>query len=197
MCSKFSSTSAVIVHPIPPHRIASFITSHHFISDSPHKIGKPNNLIHLKPEQKKKHTMSKQSNNVATPALYLCDMSRQLMWDPLISSHGYTFEKKAILRWLNMGNNFCPCSGKDMSVNDLVAARSLREEIHFWRAENGHPSESILGMTLSIGGSGDNTFVEDSHDELLKDTDFLASKAPTFGPLHRIRKAFKVVPRAA
>lgn len=146
-------------------------------------------------------------NEVQAPALYLCDMSRQIMRDPLISKHGYTFEKTAIMAWLqSLGNDFCPCSGKDMTIHDLVEAKSLREEIHMWRAENGLPSDRIVGMTLCIDGSKedankeeDNTETcsssEQSSDDLLKGC--TGSSLPSRGPLRRLRNAFKVAPKAA
>ena len=139
--------------------------------------------------------MIPQTTEVEAPALYLCDMSRQIMTDPMIGKHGYTFEKSAILGWFELGHKFCPCSGKQMSAGDLVAARILKEEIHIWRAENGFPSESIVGMTLSFGKDKDQHTVVD-HD--LKERDALVDKNQVSSPLlKRLRHAFKVVPRAA
>ncbi len=93
---------------------------------------------------------------IQAPAIYHCDISRQLMRDPVISVHGYTFERATILKWLALGNNFCPCSGKDMTVHDLISARNLKEEINTWRRENSLSSDAIIGMTLIIGRDHDD-----------------------------------------
>jgi hypothetical protein len=80
------------------------------------------------------------------------------MRDPVISIYGYTFERRAIMNWLTiLGNNFCPCSGKDMTIHDLITARNLKNEINTWRAENGLPSDSIIGRTVLV--------MEEGHDE--------------------------------
>ena len=98
-------------------------------------------------------------------------MSRQLMRDPVISVHGYTFERQAITNWiLVLGNNFCPCSGKDMTLHDLVSARNFKEEINMWRAEHGLPSDkNIIGMTLTIPGDEEchqTNDIEEQNNEL-------------------------------
>ena len=102
------------------------------------------------------------------------------MRDPVISVHGYTFEKQVITNWLvGLGNNFCPCSGKDMTIHDLVYARNFKEEINQWRAENGLPSDcmkrdKIIGMTLTIGGKEEAEGLancEDDHSTLLDKED--------------------------
>lgn len=94
-------------------------------------------------------------DDIKAPEIYYCDFSHQLMRDPVISIHGYTFDRAAILKWLALGNNFCPCSGKDMTMQDLISARNLKLEINTWRAEHGLPSDIIIGMTLVIKEEND------------------------------------------
>ena len=90
-------------------------------------------------------------SDIPAPAIFYCDMSRQLMRDPVISVYGYTFERRAIMNWLSvLGNNFCPCSGKDMMIQDLVDAPNLKNEINAWRAEHGLPSDNIIGRTVVV-----------------------------------------------
>ena len=97
--------------------------------------------------------MQYSESDILAPAIYYCDMSRQLMRDPVISTYGYTFERRAIMNWLSLlGNDFCPCSGKDMTIQDLIDARNLKNEINTWRAEHGLPSDNIIGRTVVIMG---------------------------------------------
>ncbi len=147
-----------------------------------------------------------QPSNLHTPEIYFCDMSRQLMRDPVISVHGYTFERGAIAKWLALGNNFCPCSGKDLAVHDLIVARNLKEEIQTWRAENGLPSDKIIGMILITGADHnqdrhdqEGLCLDDNRNEKMPVEDVsISNRRIPLSPWKRIvHKAFGVLPRAA
>lgn len=96
------------------------------------------NSYHAKPFSNTGKTFATMNKTkpTAAPAPFYCSLSHQIMEDPVLSIHGYTFERCVIMRWLEMGNRFCPCTGLDMSRKDLITARRLREEIDMWRDDN-------------------------------------------------------------
>jgi hypothetical protein len=74
----------------------------------------------------------------SAPFEFFCSLSHQLMADPVLSIHGCTFERQAILTWLDMGYDICPVTAKPMSLGDIISDKKLRSKIQRWREENGH-----------------------------------------------------------
>eukprot|EP00934_Nitzschia_sp_Nitz4_P002351 Nitzschia sp. Nitz4//scaffold112_size70979//69734//70066//NITZ4_005914-RA/size70979-processed-gene-0.124-mRNA-1//-1//CDS//3329533301//2351//frame0 len=74
---------------------------------------------------------------VLAPSEFYCGLTQQVMEDPVVNMYGFLFERKAIERWINMGNEFCPCTGQPMTLVDLMSARKLKARIQMWREE--HP----------------------------------------------------------
>jgi hypothetical protein len=88
-------------------------------------------------------TMSVNPSRATIPEEFICHLSHQVMTDPVMSVHGYSFQREAILHWLGpMYNDFCPCTGKPMSMKDIVSNRSLQSRICTWNDENGYSSSS-------------------------------------------------------
>ncbi|EFJ16305.1 hypothetical protein SELMODRAFT_445238 [Selaginella moellendorffii] len=63
------------------------------------------------------------------PASYLCPITGQLMREPVLVEGGVTYEKSAIMEWINRGNTKCPVTNADLSSVNLVRNRSIENAI--------------------------------------------------------------------
>lgn len=57
-----------------------------------------------------------------------CPITCNIMNDPVITPHGISYEKKAIVDWLSK-NNFCPITKKGLKENELTPNYKLKEII--------------------------------------------------------------------
>jgi hypothetical protein len=71
------------------------------------------------------------------PKEFICPLTKELMTDPVVSRYGHSFERKAILEWLNEGNNYCPVTGNPLRPSCLVSNKSLEWKIRCWFHDHG------------------------------------------------------------
>lgn len=69
------------------------------------------------------------------PMEYMCPITNDVMRDPVIDSEGHTYERAAIVQWLQT-NPRSPITRKPMTVQDLKPNRALAEAIR----RQGRPS---------------------------------------------------------
>jgi hypothetical protein len=63
------------------------------------------------------------------PQSFRCPLTFEVMADPVLDSEGNTFERKALLKWLQKSNQ-SPVSRQNVNENVLVPNLALRELIH-------------------------------------------------------------------
>jgi hypothetical protein len=91
---------------------------------------------------------SAEAQPVPPPSLCCHIMPHEMMTDPVVTKHGFTYERTNIVRHIKTYNND-PLSGLHLSVDDLVDNHSLREFIEYYRrhfmrfAVPLHPRRSI------------------------------------------------------
>lgn len=61
-----------------------------------------------------------------------------------MSRYGNSFERSAILQWLNKGHGVCPLSRRPLCLHDLVTNHALRMKIAQWQMENGQENVVVL-----------------------------------------------------
>jgi hypothetical protein len=84
------------------------------------------------------HTMTQPNDSkIQPPADCICPLTKELMKDPVISRYGDSFERKAILEWLEQGNDFCPVTSKPLRPSSLVSNKSLDWKIRCWLHKHG------------------------------------------------------------
>ena len=59
------------------------------------------------------------------PEAFMCPISLEVMEDPYIDMDGNSYEKKAIIAWLNL-KHISPITRRQMALNDIVPNRSLK-----------------------------------------------------------------------
>lgn len=70
------------------------------------------------------------------PEAYVCPITQQLMKEPYIDSDGNSYERDAITQWLQ-SNPFSPMTRNELSLNNLIPNRVLKDLISDYCRENG------------------------------------------------------------
>ena len=65
------------------------------------------------------------------PSQFICPITNEIMRNPLMSIHGYNFERNAIFEWLE-SNSTCPLSRRELSISKLITNCALKTKIHAW-----------------------------------------------------------------
>lgn len=55
----------------------------------------------------------------------------------MVSRYGDHFERKAILKWLAEGNNYCPVTNNPLRPQNLISDKNLQWKIQYWAKKNG------------------------------------------------------------
>ncbi|KAF8093559.1 hypothetical protein N665_0383s0184 [Sinapis alba] len=77
--------------------------------------------------------IKKDQSNLRAPSHYFCPISREIMEEPEIAADGFTYEKKAILAWLEK-HNISPVTRKKLDHYKLTPNNKLRSAIHDWKS---------------------------------------------------------------
>ncbi|WOH04624.1 hypothetical protein DCAR_0624035 [Daucus carota subsp. sativus] len=91
-------------------------------------------------EEKEKKYISKR-NSLGTQPLeplqsFYCPITREVMEDPVETSSGQTFERKAIEEWLASGSNLCPMTNIVLETPLFRPNKTLRQSIEEWKDRN-------------------------------------------------------------
>jgi U-box domain len=70
------------------------------------------------------------------PANYICPITLKLMLEPMNDGCGHSFDKEAILDWLEYHGR-CPISLKPLSIAELHPNQPLASRIQQWRCSHG------------------------------------------------------------
>jgi hypothetical protein len=70
------------------------------------------------------------------PSEFYCPITCEVMRDPLMCRSGTSFERSAILLWLEQHNKTCPLTRKPLRVSDLVPNRALQGRIQAFFANS-------------------------------------------------------------
>lgn len=76
---------------------------------------------------------------VKIPSDFMCPITLDVMVNPLMSRHGHSFERDAILEWISNGTRQCPLTRKPVRLNDFVPNSALEMKIWSWMWENDLP----------------------------------------------------------
>lgn len=81
---------------------------------------------------------------IEAPDDYTCPLTLDTMEDPIMTKYGQSYERSAILQWLQSGSGVCPLSRRPLHLQDLVTNHGLRMKIQEWRKENGDESAVVV-----------------------------------------------------
>lgn len=75
-------------------------------------------------------------NGVSVPSYFICPLSLQLMFDPVIVASGQTYEKDSIKKWIDHGLTRCPVTHQELSHMNLIPNYTVKALISNWCDEN-------------------------------------------------------------
>ncbi|URE31405.1 U-box domain-containing protein [Musa troglodytarum] len=78
-------------------------------------------------------------NMPVPPEEFICPISLQLMFDPVIVSSGQTYERLCIEKWFNDGHSTCPKTQQQLSHLCLTPNYCVKRLIVSWCERNGFP----------------------------------------------------------
>ena len=87
-----------------------------------------------------------------TPKHFLCPLTKQCMKDP-VTSHSskgvfLSFERKAILKWLDENGDVCPITGNELTPSGLYPNNKLKFEISQWQLRNSDATPELQRLEL-------------------------------------------------
>ena len=66
---------------------------------------------------------------------FICPISYDIFYDPVITSDGQTYEKMEILRWFMEGNETSPLTGKKLENLEIFPNIILKNIINDWKKQ--------------------------------------------------------------
>ncbi|KAL9841258.1 putative U-box domain-containing protein 34, protein kinase RLK-Pelle-RLCK-IXb family [Arabidopsis thaliana] len=77
--------------------------------------------------------IKKEGSNLRAPSHYFCPILREIMEEPEIAADGFTYERKAILAWLEK-HNISPVTRQKLDHFKLTPNHTLRSAIRDWKS---------------------------------------------------------------
>lgn len=85
----------------------------------------------------------------SVPKEFKCPITMRCMRDPVVCADGYTYERKAIARWLRV-KRCSPCTNAPVSSRRLVANHSLRGMILAFHESHGRCSKAAAAIRRNL-----------------------------------------------
>ena len=82
---------------------------------------------------------------VKIPPEFLCQISKEIMKDPVLASDGHTYEKANIESYLKQHNK-SPVTGEPMQHTFVFPNNSVKQLIEKFRSENKHIMEEVIAI---------------------------------------------------
>jgi U-box domain len=78
------------------------------------------------------------------PPEFICPITLDVMKNPILTRSGMSYERAAIIHWLQNGSNTCPLTRKSLSMTDLISNKALKDRIDFWTWANDIPVSTSI-----------------------------------------------------
>ena len=70
------------------------------------------------------------------PEYFICPLTLDIMVDPVMDRYGHSYERSAIRSWINLGNQNCPLTRRELKPSQLVRNSRLKSKIDEWRKQH-------------------------------------------------------------
>ncbi|KVI09418.1 Armadillo-like helical [Cynara cardunculus var. scolymus] len=91
------------------------------------------------------------------PQDYVCPLTKLIFEDPVTLETGQTYERAAIVEWLNKGNTTCPVTGKTLECQIMPFTNSvLKRVIDGWKSK--HSREILASASQPAGSPGEQKY---------------------------------------
>lgn len=78
------------------------------------------------------------------PNEFICPITNNVMFDPLLTIYGHTYEKSALILYLYNYNNTCPLTRKELNISNCIHNRILKNKIYLWYKIRGIDYNTII-----------------------------------------------------
>lgn len=100
------------------------------------------------------------------PHEHLCPISLVVMTDPVFTSDGHTYERKAIEQYFSLGRNISPMTGLPLPSQLLTPNIALRNIIQDWQSGSNHLGQQLTTQQILQQLYQTNLRLNDAHDRL-------------------------------
>jgi len=101
------------------------------------------------------------ADDLAIPSSFYCPITGQIMQDPvMLAEAGYTYERYAIIKWFEEGNNICPNTGTKLENFELVPNLKLKQNMEEFFDLRYH--KTLLNTIHQISPQGNPTELEEA-----------------------------------
>ncbi|KAG7372616.1 U-box domain containing protein [Nitzschia inconspicua] len=115
------------------------------------------------------------------PARFRCPLTHKIMRDPVMTTEGVNFERKAILKWLEVSDDdICPITSKPLYRRNLESNSELQSEIEHWEQKYGSAKKTDAIYPMSFSCSSSTTTLSSVK---LESPGMVAVASPTTRPL--------------
>ncbi|VFQ85641.1 unnamed protein product [Cuscuta campestris] len=90
-------------------------------------------------------------SSVEPPDEFRCPISSRLMYDPVLSASGVTYERMWIQRWFDEGHRTCPKTGRTLTHFLLTPNTHIKDLISKWCAESGVTTSDPKSIPNAVG----------------------------------------------
>jgi len=95
------------------------------------------------------------------PQEYLCELTQNLLRDPVRTPYGHVFEKKIIAAWFKTHGSICPLTGQPLAPNELRLDDELKNKITEWQMKKTLEQNEAFQPTA---GAPDGSKQDDLYD---------------------------------
>lgn len=85
--------------------------------------------------------MELEGRTFQVPNDFICPITLEIFSHPVVNMEGRTFEREALLSWLEEHNGTCPLTRKVLKPSDFITDRRMESKIWFWKHQNGLSTE--------------------------------------------------------
>lgn len=84
---------------------------------------------------------------VAIPAKMQCSLTQRLMVDPVMTKYGHSYERSALLKWMETRGSVCPVTGQALALSQIVSNNSLKRQIAAFEQRFAADRSSVATVT--------------------------------------------------
>jgi U-box domain len=78
------------------------------------------------------------------PTEFVCPITMEIMVHPVATRYGQSFERSALVAWLDQGSDECPLTRRPLRMRDLINNHLLAKQIRQWQELHGMSSDSSV-----------------------------------------------------
>lgn len=108
-------------------------------------------------DEEEDRTNNNNESELVIPSNFICPLTLEIMKDPLISRHGQSYERRAIMEWIHQGNATCPMTRQPLRLSGLITNHALKAQIEQWKKQNNYKHHTKMESKNAASQAKDKT----------------------------------------